>query len=110
MPMAVLYHHPAPEDITLLPLLRAVADPVRLGIICHLHSLGEANCTTLLRGRPKSSMSHHFQVLREAGILQTRVEGVQHRNTLRLDVLEDRFPGLMTSILRECPTNLSEKG
>ncbi|MCX8667730.1 helix-turn-helix transcriptional regulator [Acetobacteraceae bacterium B3987] len=106
--MAALYHHPAPEDITLLPLLRAIADPVRLGIICHLHSLKEANCTTLLRGRPKSSMSHHFQVLREAGILQTRVEGVQHRNTLRLDVLENRFPGLMVSILRECPTNLPE--
>ncbi len=101
--MATLYYHPTPEEVTLLPLLRAVADPVRLGIICHLHSLGEANCTTLLRGRPKSSMSHHFQVLREAGILHTRVEGVQHRNTLRLAMLEERFPGLMSSILRAYP-------
>lgn len=101
--MATLYHHPAPEEVALLPLLRAVADPVRLGIIYHLYNLGEANCTTLLRGRPKSSMSHHFQVLREVGILHTLVEGVQHRNTLRLAMLEERFPGLMSSILRAYP-------
>lgn len=99
--MAVIYPHPTLDEITLAPLLRALADPIRLGIVFHLHQLGEANCTTLLRGRPKSSMSHHFQVLREAGVLQTRVEGVQHRNKLRLEELETRFPGLMTAILKQ---------
>lgn len=97
--MATIYTHPTPEELQLTAVLRALADPVRLGLVQQLHALGEANCSTLLGSRPKSSMSHHFQVLRESGILHTRIDGVNHRNTLRLDELEMRFPGLMNAIL-----------
>ncbi|GBR68581.1 ArsR/SmtB family transcription factor [Gluconobacter kanchanaburiensis] len=94
------YHHPAPETFELSAVLRALADPARLDIVRHLERVGEANCATLIGTRPKSSMSHHFQVLRESGILHTRIEGVQHRNSLRRDELNTRFPGLLSAILQ----------
>ena len=34
-------------------------------------------------GRPKSSMSHHFRVLRDAGVIRTRTDGPAHMNELR---------------------------
>ncbi|AQS91192.1 MULTISPECIES: ArsR/SmtB family transcription factor [Gluconobacter] len=93
------YDHPDPATFELILVLRALADPARLDIVRHLGRVGEANCATLIGTRPKSSMSHHFQVLRESGVLRTRIEGVQHRNSLRLAELDARFPGLMTAIL-----------
>lgn len=45
-------------------------------------------------------MSHHFKIMIEAGLLRVDVAGNTHRNNLRLDDLESRFPGLMPSILR----------
>ncbi|OUJ07677.1 helix-turn-helix transcriptional regulator [Gluconobacter sp. DsW_058] len=93
--------HDSPDlkKLDLITVLRALADPVRLDIVQRLYVLGEANCAALIGARPKSSMSHHFQVLRESGVLHTRIEGVQHHNSLRLQELEERFPGLMQSIL-----------
>lgn len=93
------YTHPDLHQIELLTVLRALADPVRLGILQHLAELGEANCTTLLNNRPKSSMSHHFQVLRESGLLHTEIDGIQHRNRIRRKELDQRFPGLMDAVL-----------
>ena len=93
------YDHPDSATFELILVLRALADPARLEIVRHLGRVGEANCATLIGTRPKSSMSHHFQVLRESGVLRTRIEGVQHRNSLRLEELDARFPGLMAAIL-----------
>jgi DNA-binding transcriptional ArsR family regulator len=49
---------------------------------------------------PKSSVSYHFKVLREAGVTRTRVEGTQRFISLRRDDLEMRFPGLLDAVLR----------
>ncbi|QDH17369.1 ArsR/SmtB family transcription factor [Swingsia samuiensis] len=92
------------NSIDLITILRALADPIRLEIVQHLYVNGEANCTALIGSRPKSTMSHHFQVLRESGILRTQIQGVQHRNTLRLEDLEKRFPGLLQTILSNTPS------
>ncbi|GAB6855117.1 ArsR/SmtB family transcription factor [Asaia astilbis] len=93
------YDHPSLESLTLLGVLRGLADPIRLEIVQHLGSVPEASCTALLGDRPRSSMSHHFQVLRESGLLQTRIQGVQHFNSLRKVDLDERFPGLMDVVL-----------
>lgn len=93
------YDHPDLTTLDIVSVLRALADPVRLDIVKRLHSMGEANCAALVGKRPKSSMSHHFQVLRESGIVHTRIEGVQHHNSLRRQELDERFPGLMAAIL-----------
>jgi DNA-binding transcriptional ArsR family regulator len=91
--------HPAIEDVALSQLLSALSDPVRLGIVRQLAEHGEATCTALDAGRPKSTMSHHFRVLREAGVIATRNEGTTHINELRRDDLERKFPGLLVAIL-----------
>jgi DNA-binding transcriptional ArsR family regulator len=91
--------HPKAEDFELTRVLYALSDPVRLDVVRRLASEGEASCTALDGGRPKSSMSHHFRVLREAGVVQTRCEGTAHMNALRREELERRFPGLLDSVL-----------
>lgn len=80
-------------------VLYALSDPVRLDIVRTLADCGEATCAQLDGGRPKSSMSHHFRVLREAGIVFTRTAGTSHVNELRAADLEARFPGLLNSVL-----------
>jgi len=44
-------------------------------------------------------MSHHFRILRDAGVISTVIEGTAHINTLRLDELDRIFPRVMSSIL-----------
>lgn len=97
--MAPSYAHPDFSSVTLLSVLRALADPVRLGLVRQIHELGEANCSTLLGNRPKSSMSHHFQVLRTSGVICTRIQGVNHINSLRKEEMDAHFPGLMDAVL-----------
>jgi DNA-binding transcriptional ArsR family regulator len=94
------YNHPAFKDFALERIFNALSDPVRLDIVRHLARVTEATCGELDGGRPKSSMSHHFRILRDAGLVQTRVAGTVHQNTLRLGELESRFPGLMEAILK----------
>lgn len=95
------YTHPNPEDFTLERLLYALSDPVRLDIVRCLAKVAEATCGELDGGRPKSSMSHHFRVLREAGLVHTRNVGTTHMNSLRSEALDSRYPGLLASILAQ---------
>ena len=92
-------NHPKIEDIELTRVLYALSDPVRLDVVRQLDREGEASCTALDRGRPKSSMSHHFRVLRDAGVVRTRCEGTSHMNALRRTELDGRFPGLLDAVL-----------
>ena len=95
------YNHPDPEDFALERVFHALSDPVRLGIVLHLARVKEATCGELDGGRPKSSVSHHFRILREAGLVQTRVEGTVHQNALRRAELDNRFPGLMAAVTKQ---------
>lgn len=88
-----------PGVLRLEDVLQALSDPVRLGIVVQLHCQGESTCAALDGGRPKSTMSHHFRVLREAGLVQTRIQGVTHLNMLCRDSLDAAFPGLLGAIL-----------
>ena len=95
------YKHPPPDQFALERIFHALSDPARLAIVRHLANVGMATCGELDGGRPKSSMSHHFRILREAGLIQTRPEGSIHQNTLRRVELDARFPGLLTAILAQ---------
>jgi DNA-binding transcriptional ArsR family regulator len=77
------YNHPSPDDFALELVFYALSEPLRLEIVRHLARVGKATSGELGGERPKSSMSHHFRVLREAGLVQTRVAGAAHQNTLR---------------------------
>jgi|SRR5690554_1322821 len=97
------FNHPAPNDFVLERVLHALSDPVRLEIIQRLAHVAEATCGELDGGRPKSSMSHHFRVLRDAGLVCTHRTGTSHINALRLAEMESRFPGLLKAILNNKP-------
>lgn len=93
------YSHPKPEDFVLERVLYALSDPVRLSIVRQLAEEGEASCSALDRGRPKSSVSHHFRVLRDSGLVWTRNDSVTHMNALRREEMDARFPGLLAAVL-----------
>ncbi|MFO7705812.1 MAG: helix-turn-helix domain-containing protein [Halopseudomonas sp.] len=93
------FKHPAANDFVLERVLYALSDPVRLEIVRQLASVPQASCGQLDGGRPKSSMSHHFRVLRDAGLVMTQGVGTTHMNSLRRTELDGRFPGLLDAIL-----------
>lgn len=96
-----LLYHPDKKDISLASVLYALGDPVRLEIVRRLAEKGELPCYAALEAQvAKSTLSHHFKVLRESGVLYCRKEGTQHMNSLRTDDLDERFPGLLKTILQ----------
>jgi len=95
-------HQPAPEDLDLTTILQALGDPVRLKVVRTL-AAGEQVCGGMELGISKSTRSHHFKTLREAGITDTRVEGTHRFLSLRRDDLEARFPGLLDAVLQAQP-------
>lgn len=90
---------PASDDIALEDVFHALSDPFRLEVVRRLAAEGEASCQALEGDRPKSSVSHHFRVLREAGLIRTRNEGATRMNALRREDIEERFPGLLSCVL-----------
>jgi DNA-binding transcriptional ArsR family regulator len=93
------FYHPQCEDMSLVGVLYALGDPVRLTIVKRLATTGELKCSDLDCSVAKSTMSHHFKILRESGIVMTRKEGTQHINTLRRDDLDRLYPGLLDIVL-----------
>ena len=93
--------HPQVEQIELTDLMYALSDPARVEIVRRLQRAQRPlTCNEISLERPKSSMSHHFKALREAGLIETRIEGKEHLNRLRTAELERRFPGLVKALLR----------
>jgi DNA-binding transcriptional ArsR family regulator len=95
------YKHPAPSELALERVLYALSDSIRLDIVRHLSRVEAASCGELDGGRPKSTVSHHFKVLREAGLVLTETTGTMHMNSLRREDIESRFPGLLAAILTQ---------
>ncbi|HWH96520.1 MAG TPA: ArsR family transcriptional regulator [Baekduia sp.] len=93
-------HQPDTADLDLTTVLQALGDPVRLTIVRALADDGEQVCGSLELGISKSTRSHHFKTLREAGVTHTRVEGTHRHVSLRRDDLEARFPGLLDAVLQ----------
>ncbi|MBD2441535.1 helix-turn-helix transcriptional regulator [Nostoc sp. FACHB-110] len=97
--MRFLYH-PDRKDISLAAVLYALGDPVRLEIVRLLATKGEQCCADFDFAIAKSTMSNHFKILRESGVVLTHKEGTQHINKLRREDLEVLFPGLLEAVLR----------
>ncbi|XBS71350.1 helix-turn-helix domain-containing protein [Acerihabitans sp. KWT182] len=95
------FKHPGIDEFVLERVLYALSDPLRLEIVRRLAAFGEASCGELDGGRPKSSVSHHFRVLRDAGLVFTQNAGTTHINHLRREDMQARFPGLLDVILSQ---------
>jgi DNA-binding transcriptional ArsR family regulator len=97
---AAVLHHPNQGDIQLPAVLHALSDPQRLQIVRELASDSEPRpCGSIELGVTKSTMTHHFRVLREAGVINQRREGTTKLTSLRRDDLDARFPGLLDAVL-----------
>ena len=95
---------PRRDEIELAAVLHALSDPVRLGIVVELRkSDDERRCGSFEAPVTKSTLTHHFRVLREAGVICQRQEGTAHLSKLRTDDLEARFPGLLEAVLGAAP-------
>jgi DNA-binding transcriptional ArsR family regulator len=98
-----LFIHPSADTITLTGILNALSDPMRLKIVKNMmdDKTGMSCCgATPCPNMAKSTLSHHFRILREAGLIYTEKKGVEHRNQLRLADINGRFPGLLKTILK----------
>ena len=96
--------HPPADALRADAILHALADPERAAIFA---SIAGAECVqrcsvladTGERVIPKSSLSQHFKVLREAGLIRSERQGVEMRNYSRCDEINERFPGLLPAIM-----------
>jgi DNA-binding transcriptional ArsR family regulator len=92
---------PAAGELELPDVLQALSDPVRLKIVRELAAGGEQACGAMPLDVSASTRSHHFKILREAGLTVTRVHGTQRLVTLRRADVDRRFPGLLAAVLAE---------
>jgi DNA-binding transcriptional ArsR family regulator len=96
--------HPAIEDVRPEAILHALADPSRAAIFAKIMNADcAAACSAMAavgdRIIPKSSLSNHFRVLRDAGLIRSERHGVEVRNCSRWTEVEERFPGLLPGII-----------
>jgi DNA-binding transcriptional ArsR family regulator len=94
--------HPPADAITLQALLYALADPVRLALFRRLagNAVTSVSCIKCAPVEmPKSSLSRHVRILREAGLVRSERKGKEVVNRARVDEVEARFPGLLAAVL-----------
>jgi DNA-binding transcriptional ArsR family regulator len=92
-------HHPSRQELELPAVLHALSDPARLEIVRRLSDGDEPSCGMFELGLSKATLSHHFRVLRESGVVLVRPEGRKRLLSLRTADLNARFPGLIDAIM-----------
>ncbi|MGV9316344.1 ArsR/SmtB family transcription factor [Streptomyces sp. NPDC003691] len=93
--------HPDRTDAGLAAVLHALGDPVRLDLVRRMAGQGECACSPDGLDVPRSTLSNHWRILREAGVTRTRRDGKARLMTLRRTDLDTRFPGLLAAVLAE---------
>ena len=92
-------------EMELTSLLHALGDPVRLEIVRELDRDGTRACGSFGHlGVSPSTLSHHFRVLRDAGLVETSHAGTRRLNSLRREAVDDSFPGLLDAVLASAPS------
>ena len=82
-------------------VLSALQDPVRLEMVRRLGNAGTPlQCGVLYDGINKSTATHHFKILREAGLTERLVlDGLTYQR-LRTDEVDQAIPGLLNSVVQ----------
>lgn len=96
--------HPPIESVGPDAILHALSDPSRAAIFARIMQAGCVQACSALsavgeRTIPKSSLSNHFKVLRDAGLIRSERHGVEMRNHSRWAEVDARFPGLLSAII-----------
>ncbi|MCO6008041.1 helix-turn-helix domain-containing protein [Actinoallomurus purpureus] len=93
--------HPSVEEMEIGALFAALADPHRRKVIEDLRREEdgvERTCASFNLDVSKSTLTHHFRVLREAGLTRQVDYGNSRKVTLRRKELDERFPGLLSLV------------
>jgi DNA-binding transcriptional ArsR family regulator len=102
------YRHPDRDQLRVDGVLSALGHPVRLAAVRVLDAGGEHNCSSVLVElgiAAKSTMTHHWRVLRESGVIFQEPSGRENLLTLRRDDLDARYPGLLDAVLAGARTD-----
>jgi len=98
--------HPGEDAVELTAVLSALAEPARLTIVrtvAGCTSEGGMACSEVMEKSgltaTKSTMSHHYKVLREAGLVVMWWVGAKKNVRLRRELMDVRWPGLLDAIL-----------
>lgn len=107
--------HPAIEDVPVEAILHALSDKHRVALFSQIfHQDNPSSCTTLScvldQPIPKSTLSQHMRILREAGLIRGERHGVEMRNTSRYAEVEARYPGLLQAIVSAYAAQIIAKG
>ena len=90
---------PNEEDFDLFAVMTALTDPTRRALVEYIAADPGTSCSTSDFGVTKSALTRHWRVLREAGIIRQEAQGNRHRNWVRREELDRRFPGLLDLVL-----------
>jgi DNA-binding transcriptional ArsR family regulator len=106
--------HPAIEDVPVEAILHALSDPVRVAIYADIVNQDcTQSCATFLNVNekpiPKSTLSQHFKILREAGLIRGERRGVEMHNSSRCQEVEQRYPGLISTIVNAHNIQLADE-
>src|SRR5258708_5088374 len=73
------YTHPAMRDVSLHAVMQALSDPCRIAIVRELLQANGRSlaCNEVRLSISKATRSHHFEVLRAAGIIFTEMNGTK---------------------------------
>ncbi|WP_244168410.1 MULTISPECIES: ArsR/SmtB family transcription factor [Pseudomonas] len=96
----ILANHPARELIRLEHVFGALGNPLRLAAVHMIAQGDEFLCCDVLPDIPKSTMTHHWRILRDSGVVWQQRIGREYRLSLRREDLDARFPGLLNAILQ----------
>jgi len=96
--------HPSVQEVTVEGILHALSDPIRVAMYADIVAQEcPQSCSNFLhvsdKAIPKSTLSQHFKILREAGLIRSERRGVELQNISRCTELEQRFPGLIHAII-----------
>ncbi|MDR7040167.1 MULTISPECIES: ArsR/SmtB family transcription factor [Methylobacterium] len=106
------FGHPAPDEMDLGTIFAALADPLRRQVVLTLAASPDAvrHCSSFDLPVSKATRTHHFRVLREAGLIHQVDQGNSRSNRLRVAELRQRFPALVDLLLTEARSRISPSG
>jgi len=104
----MIANHPEREQIRLENVLFALGNALRLEVVKALADGSELSCGALRQDVAKSTMTHHWRVLRDSGVIWQRPQGRENMISLRRDDLDARFPGLLDTLLQSIQNNSAQ--
>ncbi|MDI6105460.1 helix-turn-helix transcriptional regulator [Actinoplanes sp. NEAU-A12] len=96
--------HPDFDELELGAVLTALADPIRRQVVAVLAGEPDGTerpCSSFGLPLTKSTLTYHFRLLRESGLVRQVNRGNSRMAQLRRADLEARFPGLLALVVAE---------